>query len=275
MSGKPIILYENVISGTGVSVSGSGGGVSELAGFPAVNAFSPFTYPADSWMIERGTSTGLIEIVLNDSVVSDPFDSIGFIVSGTAGDTMSLELRFEPTIGSPVVIDTITIDRDGCYFSQFTERTSSLGFYYIEISGIDPENSDSTPIIFPVIMIGKAMQFEKCIRNRYAPIDYNRKTEFLTNESGTGQYMGRSIIRRNHESTVSFDLMTAAWVRSTFQPFVRHARTKPYFFIWNPTTYPDEVNYVWTDEDIGVEYTGDRDRMSASWGMRGLGNDQE
>ena len=87
--------------------------------------------------------------------------------------------------------------------------------------------------------------------------------------------MGRSIIRRNHESSVSFDMMTGPWVRSTFQPFVRHARTKPYFFAWNPTTYPDEVNYVWTDEDIGVEYTGDRNRMSASWKMRGLGNDPQ
>lgn len=280
MSGKPVILYDQVA----VAIPPAPvdpieaqftGGITALAGFPLENAFSPFTYPADSFMVERGTTTGSVLIYLNGDIDSSDFDALAFVINGLEGDSVTVDLSYFPTGGgSETILKSQSVSRDGCHLMTFT-KPAGPNFWRITFSGIAAAQSDSTPISIPVIMVGKLMQFEKCIRNRYAPLDYNRKTEFLTNESGTGQYIGRSIIRRNHESTVSFDLMTAPWVRSTFQPFVRHARTKPYFFAWNPTTYPDEVNYVWTDEDIGVEYTGDRNRMSASWSMRGLGNDQE
>ena len=280
MSGKPVILYNQVaVANPPFPVdpiqAAFTGGITEVAGFPVKNAFSPFTYPADSFMFERGTSTGSVMIYLNGDINSSDFDALGFIISGLEGDAVTVDLSYVPTGGgSFTILKSQSVSRDGCHLMTFTKPVGSY-FWRITFSGITAAQSDSTPISIPVIMVGKLMQFEKCIRNRYAPLDYSRKTEFLTNESGTGQYIGRSIIRRNHESTVSFDLMTAPWVRSTFQPFVRHARTKPYFFAWNPEKYPDEVNYVWTDEDIVVEYTGDRNRMSASWSMRGLGNDQE
>lgn len=274
MSGKPVILYENVASHTASSAVVYSA-VAPVADFPYTNIFSPFTYPADSVQFTRPTNANAyLEVRFN---ASKAFNSVGIILSGVDqvdGD-VTVSVLDDISVGS-TVFGSKVITADGCHlFNVAVTGFSDTRNYRLRIA-VTGDNLDgtSTFIILNAI-IGARMEFEKCIRNSFAPLDYNRKTEFLTNESGTGQYIGRSIIRRNHESTVSFDLMTAPWVRSTFQPFVKSARSRPYFFAWNPTTYPNEVNYVWTDEDIGVEYTGDRNRMSASWSMRGLGNDQE
>ena len=104
----------------------------------------------------------------------------------------------------------------------------------------------------------------------HAPIPYNRVTQYTTNESGTGQFLGRSIVRQNQATDVEFSMITAPWARDQMQDFVRHAQKKPFYFAWNPADYPDEVGYVWTDEDIGVEYTGDGSLMTASWRMKGI-----
>jgi hypothetical protein len=278
MSGKPVILYSNVVAGSSATISAISD-CTVAAGFPVGNAFSPFTYPADWFTIERGNGPSAGDFTIEADVTA-AFSSIAMLMNGVndvIGENIRIRIYHDPAnVGSFTLISTINpgTTRKTILLQSFGARAGT-GKIQIRVDQINPADSDNDLISFPVIMLGAPMEFEKCIRNRYAPLDYNRKTEFLTNESGTGQYIGRSIIRRNHESSVSFDLMTAPWVRSTFQPFVRHARTKPYFFAWNPATYPNEVNYVWTDEDIGVEYTGDRNRMSASWSMRGLGNDQE
>lgn len=272
--GKPIVLYENVAifdSATALSSAKT------VAGFPAENSLSPFTYPADAWMIERGSSA-TIPIGMHIYFTSESsFDSVAIVISGIEeGETPYI--RVSTGIGGSFrIIFGQAISSNGVHVFRFDEETpsSSSTIYDLSLGDFLEASSDSEYIVVSNITVGKSMEFEKCIMKSYAPLDYNRATEFMTNESGTGQFMGRSIVRRNHESSVSFDLMSAAWVRSTFQPFVRHARTKPYFFAWNYDDYPNEVNYVWTDEDIGVSYTGDRDKMSASWKMRGLGNDQE
>jgi hypothetical protein len=282
MSGKPVVLYKSSIDDNGVTFINETN-CSVANQFPVVNAFSPFTYSADWFSIDRGTDTGAqCDFTLLADVLS-AFDSVGVIVEGKDTDppspfspeTIRLRVYHDATLsGTFALIATKTLT-SRVNLVKFTERVGT-GQIWLRFDQINPVvSSDVVSLSFPVIMVGKQTEFERCIMRRYAPLDYNRATEYLTNESGRGSFMGRSIIRRNHESSVSFDMMTGPWVRSTFQPFVRHARTKPYFFAWNPTTYPNEVNYVWTDEDIGVEYTGDRNRMSASWKMRGLGNDPQ
>lgn len=274
--GVPVVLYESVVDDTTTALRATTGGVTVAAGSDARNIFSPFTYPADSLIIQRGTSTGTISIQFNATA---DFSAIGFVIQGIkddAGAEVRVLRRLTNTLTSTIAI--IDVDRDGVFLATFDSQEfdyPDLDYYIVQLIGIDEESSDSENIVWSVATIGNLMSFEKCIMRSYAPLDYNRSTEFLTNESGTGQYMGRSIVRRNYQSSVSFDLMSAPWVRSTFQPFVRHARTKPYFFAWNKDTYPNEVNYVWTDDDIGATYTGDRNMMSASWEMRGIGNDQE
>ena len=272
--GKPIVLYESLADPEYVTYQGESGLQTEVSGFPYVNAFSPFTFPADTWKINRGTSYSFSAGVTIALSIQSPFDSLGIVIRGLEeGEVCRVSLY--KVSGSAIYMLYAVPVTNGVHLLNFDLESPSGATYSLVLSGTNVTSSDSLPIEVPVILIGKAMEFEKCIMKSYAPLDYNRATEYMTNESGTGQFMGRSIVRRNHESSVSFDLMSAAWVRSTFQPFVRHARTKPYFFAWNYDDYPEEVNYVWTDEDIGVSYTGDRDKMSASWKMRGLGNDPE
>lgn len=265
MSGKPVIFWNNYLPDA-AALAVVEGSEAVLAGFGVDNLASPFTYTADSFMFEHDSSTtGVIRF--RTGLVESGANAFGFICLGLS--STDITIRSSSTEGGTYSdITTVQVDRDGVFMVKIAVQTNQYFEVEIEASSTD----FNATAIMPNMFIGQYMEFEKCIMRKYAPLDYNRATEFLTNESGRGSFMGRSIIRRNYESSVSFDLMSAPWSRSTFQPFVRHARTKPYYFAWNLDTYPDEANYVWTDEDIGIEYTGDRNMMSASWSMRGLGN---
>jgi hypothetical protein len=125
-----------------------------------------------------------------------------------------------------------------------------------------------------VLYLGQRLTFERCLMRSHSPGPLNRRTEYYDNDSESGQFLGRSILRKGHKTTVAQPMMTAAWVRAEFQSFVKAARVAPYFFAWNPDAYAGEVIFGRTKEDIGVEYTGDRDRMTSSWDIEGLGYDE-
>lgn len=267
--GKPIILWNNYLN-PNTAFTVEDGFEHILPDFPANNIGSTFTYPADRMMFEHDTSSdGIVRIRTGN--IGTGVKAFGIVAFNFASTEVTLRGSFVED-GTYEDLGTITLDYKSCYMIRLSE-TSNHGYYEIEF---DSSSIDFAKILqVAYVHIGDMLEFEKCIMKSYAPIDYNRVTEFLTNESGTGQFMGRSIVRRNHESSVSFELMSSTWVRSKFQPFVNiWSRTRPYFFAWNYDDYPNEVNFVWTDEDIGVSYTGDRNMMSASWKMRGFGNDQ-
>jgi hypothetical protein len=124
-----------------------------------------------------------------------------------------------------------------------------------------------------VIYIGKALHMQRSIYVGHSPITLSRATEYSNNLSETGQYLGRSIIRHGVQNSAGYQHLTASWYRQYFDPFVKAARERPFFFAWRPVQYPDEVGYVWTQGDIQPQNTGPRDFMSVSFNMTGIGVD--
>lgn len=253
---KPLILYQNVLTETNVTASSS------EAGFPAAAVASPFTYPADSWAFFADD-----EVTLDiDAGAPVAADSVGLLCYNLTDSDIVFQYSDDGV--SYTDLHAFAANRDGAYFFH-DSVTHTHRYWRLSFRSFSADIGAEVQV--PVVYIGEALQFEYCIMKKHAPLPYNRNTEYLTNESGTGQYLGRSVIRLNYETSVSFNLMSAAWVRQYFQPFVEHCQEGgAYFFAWNYGTYPDEVGYVWTEQDIGVDYTGDRDKMASSWNMRGL-----
>jgi hypothetical protein len=124
-----------------------------------------------------------------------------------------------------------------------------------------------------VIYIGKALTMQRSIYVGHTPITLSRATEYSNNLSEGGQYLGRSIIRGGVVTGAAYQHLTADWYRANFDPFVKDARTRPFFFAWRPVPYPQEVGFVWTSGDIRPQNTGPRDFMSVSFNMTGIGVD--
>lgn len=264
MAGEPVILWQNIITATGITAS------AEETGYPVTSLANGLTYDRYRAPV-TGDSSGLTYIYIDaGAVVSCDAFGIAAHNLGTIGATITV-------YGS----DTAGIDSSSVQLGTETPTTDapllSLGtsishrYWIVEIN---PGTVTSTSSIdIGVLYIGASTRFERCLRAPFAPGPLNRRTDFYTNTSMNGQFTGRSIIRRGFQGSVSIQNMTATWARTTFQDFVRAARTAPYFFAWNPDDYPTEVLFADTSEDIGASYTGDRDRMSAEWSMTGLGWD--
>jgi hypothetical protein len=124
-----------------------------------------------------------------------------------------------------------------------------------------------------VIYIGKALAMQRSIYVGHSPITLSRMTEVNNNVSEGGQYLGRSIIRSGVRTNAAYQHLTADWYRANFDPFAKSARQYPFFFAWRPTTYPQEVGFVWTGADIQPQNTGPRDFMAVSFDMTGIGVD--
>lgn len=124
-----------------------------------------------------------------------------------------------------------------------------------------------------VIYIGKALAMQRSIYVGHVPITLSRQTITNNNLSENGQYLGRSIVRGGVSTVASFQHLKADWYRANFDPFVKSAREYPFFFAWRPDGAPNEVGYVWTNEDITPINTGPRDFMAVSFSMQGIGAD--
>lgn len=123
-----------------------------------------------------------------------------------------------------------------------------------------------------VVFIGKALAMQRMIYGGHSPITLSRQTTIRPNKSDTGQFLGFSVIRRGVATSASWRHLTASWYRSQFDPFVEYATQGkgPFFFAWRPATFPQEVAYVWTSDDIAPSNMGKKDLMEVSLSMTGL-----
>jgi hypothetical protein len=121
--------------------------------------------------------------------------------------------------------------------------------------------------------MGQALTMQRRIYQGHTPLTLSRDTELSNNVSEGGQYLGRSIIRKGASTSAQWTHLNASWYRANFDPFVKSARTNPFFIGWRPLQYPNELGFVWTDSDIAPQNTGPRDFMSVGVNFRGLINE--
>jgi hypothetical protein len=123
-----------------------------------------------------------------------------------------------------------------------------------------------------VIYIGEALAMPRMIYGGHTPITLSRETVLHQSLSRGGQFLGQGFRRHGVTGSIAFQNLPASFVRQDFDLFTKSARRFPYFVAWRPSTFPKEVAYVWTDEDIRPSNMGKRDFMQVSWNMKGLGN---
>jgi hypothetical protein len=126
------------------------------------------------------------------------------------------------------------------------------------------------PSRIAVLRAGLITTMERKPTGGWSPITMAYSDQLMQSMSRGGQFLGQSFRRKGAASTVSFKHLSAAFVRNTFQGFSNHARSKPYFFAWEPLAYPNEVGYVWSGKAIVPRYSGFSDLMDVSWDMQGV-----
>lgn len=232
----------------------------EDADFPKENAVDWLTY--DMWKTTAATSHTL-EV---DIGVSTPADCA--FIYGHNLPSLSGSVKVQYWNGSTWVdASTATTPTD----------TNVIAIVFTEVSATKWRllfTTSSGALEIVEAMIAKALEMPVGVWDNFSPPLLARDTEIMSNETDTGQFKGRSIIRYGFETMFDFMALPMDWVRTYWLPFVKHAEQKPFFGLWSANNYPAEAAYMWTDGKIEKPKNTHKALMSAGLKVRGkLGND--
>ncbi|MGB1388632.1 MAG: hypothetical protein ACPG61_07070 [Paracoccaceae bacterium] len=238
----PRILWNSICRRATVAAS------SQAAGFPAINALTATTY--DAWKPVTLPASWTLT-----------FDGV------------------EPV--NAVAIDTHTIGSSGAML-RVDMWNGTIWVNLIDVSPIDDEpiailfNSISTDRLritltgsvvpqIAVIHFCNALELPQTVyMGAPTPIDMALATEFDTNISTGGRYMGRSVRYTKTENEFTVAHLTEQFVREELMPFIKDAREYPYFLLERPLSQPTALSYRWRKEDIRPARMGIKSYMQVS-----------
>lgn len=241
------IGYQNLVFGRTPTAS------SASTGYPAVAAAYPTTF--EYWQPSTVPATWTVDLGSAQAV-----DYCG-LVGNLNGSTIAVQSS--PDNSTWTTLATIGPTTDRINMGLFAEV--SARYWRLSVTNFAPQ--------IAVVYLGKALAMQRKIYQGHTPLTLSRDTELSNNVSDTGQWLGRSIIRRGAQTSASWQHLKADWYRANFDPFVKAARKEPFFIGWRPQQYPAEVGYVWTGGDIRPSNTGPRDFMSVDMSFQGLINE--
>ena len=123
-----------------------------------------------------------------------------------------------------------------------------------------------------VVRFGAALQMEQPFFAGHTPIDFGRQTVLRTNQSETGQYLGRTKQRTVLTTSYSWQHLSEAWVSANWKTLQLAVEVEPFWIAWRPAE-SGAVGYCQTDAVPAPQYMGIRTLMSAEMSVRGLAYD--
>lgn len=130
--------------------------------------------------------------------------------------------------------------------------------------------STTTVIQIASVYMHKTLEIERPIYGGHTPINLSRITTTRPQMSETGQWLGRTTLRKGFRTSFAWQHLRSDWYRNNFDPFVEKARSRPFFIAWRPGDFSGEVAYCWTTGDIAPVNMGIRDLMSVNLPVEGI-----
>lgn len=258
------IGYDNVLRGITPDVS------STESGFFAGALSNSLTN--ELWQPESGETVSTVEW----SFSSKSIDYVGIAGHTLGSESGSVKITYSTDNGSSysdiceggasVCVTTVSPADDSAIMVLFETIT---GVTNLKLSFTWAGDEPSIGVVYA----GTALVMQRPIYGGHSPITLSRRVSRRPQAAEAGQWLGRSIIRRGFESTISWSNLEAAWYRANFDPFVKSAERYPFFLAWKPEDYPDEVALCWCNDDIKPVNSGIRDLMDVSIGLQGYGVD--
>lgn len=154
------------------------------------------------------------------------------------------------------------------YFTVFDE---------LECDAVLVQFASSDPFSFSIgnISIGKSVALPRNIYVGHQPLPYSRKisTQFMVSDNGS--YLGQQVTKRLQTSSVSMDNIPPDYYRDIIYPnFQRPAESRPFYWAWRPSKYPQEVGYCWIPSgNVSISNQRSNGFMSMSFDIMGHVNE--
>jgi len=204
---------------------------------PSANLTNPNT-----WQVWRGTGTGLHSVATESdglqvldylAIARHNMSSTGRTVTVHTATNVpptnwTIQASFIPATDEPILV-------------RFLPGTYTGVRVFMSVGTGAPE--------IGVLYIGRLLVSERRIYVGHSPITLNRRTDIVSGRSESGNFLGRIVLQERNETSVELRNLSPAWYRAEFDPFVRAAVDRPFFFAWRPLSYPYEVGYAWLTDD--------------------------
>ncbi|MEQ3653701.1 MAG: hypothetical protein ABNH21_06540 [Glaciecola sp.] len=242
------ILYNSVLLGSSVSASGT---TPELTLVPNT---------ADRWSFE---TTSTVTYTLPSTDIIDTV-CIGAHNLKTAGYTV--QVQYSTTTGGSFVNfgPSITPTGENLALMQHLSSAVSVRRLRIVVTG-------SGAAYIGSVYAGTALQMQRPFFSGHTPLPFGAVTDYYNPRTESGNYIGREIRRRQYQTSAPFKNLTDYWVRTYLAPFIISARSLPFYFAWNLLEHPTDVGFAMVGDDIQPSYQGNRDLMSVSFDVIGIG----
>ena len=214
----------------------------------AVNALSWQTY--ERW--RPASSPATLTLTFDAQMIE--YIAAGAHTLGTA-DSVTLQVR-QGSTWSTVTTDLISWPEDNEAIMVLIQPRVINGVRWIV------NYSNAAPSIGKVAA-GKALTLRRPFYSGYSPAMLSRNTRRQPSVSEGGEWLGNTIIRQSRSATMSWQHIEANWYRINVDPFVQHARGKPFFAAWNPARFTDCI-YGMLTGDVSPSNMGIRDLMEFS-----------
>jgi hypothetical protein len=248
----PIILANNLLIGQPVTAT------SAAYGFPALAVTNPLTY--ERW----APATGGSNAVTIDLPPIRAFNTVAIAAHTLGTNGVTFTIAGFTSLGGWVDLTTQTPTTDEPFVLCF-------GFLKIFTKLRITINKQAE---IGVVYAGLRLNMPLSIYGGHTPDTMGRETDIKTARSVSGNFLGRTVVRRGYEARYEFKHLGAAWYRSHFEPFAKDAITNPFIIAWYPSKYPNEVIYGWVEQDIVGRNMGVRDFMETSFTVKAIGDGQ-
>lgn len=199
-------------------------------------------------------------------------DYVGIVgMIGSVGVSVTIETNDGTQSGSPDLEDEWTEFASEAGPADdapimFLDDSRSIRKLRITLSGLG-----STMPRVSVVYAGEVLKMERPIYGGITPGALSRNTMLNAALSRGGQVLGQDYRKLGVETSYSFRHLTAAWIRSTFKPFILSAEKYPFFVAWRPEDFPLEVDFGVAPDNIRPSNMGIRSFMSVQIPVVGWG----
>lgn len=187
------------------------------------------------------------------------------IAGHNLGDSYGRVLLQENSGGSYVTFDFTDLENNSPLMCIF-EPITSAGWRIYAQRAVLPE--------FAVVRVGKALQMDQAFYGGFQPSLGRRQTVVRGTRSEGGQWLGRSIVRRQSNAEYQWTDLPFNWARTNLMGpngLVQALEREPFFLAWRPGELGD-VDYGWTGGPVGGPTNqGGRPRVDFGFSAQVLG----
>ena len=225
--GLPVVGWQSLVTPANVAAD------SEDDDYPVVRLAN--TNTNEIWK-SQSTATQYVTVSL-DGLEDVDYLAVARHNFGTIGARLTVEMDVGSGY-SPVTDEVLPADDKPLIFRFGAGASAGVR---LKIDGVSAAPQAA------VLFVGGLLVMERRIQPGHTPLPYGRGRDVITGRSESGEYLGRILSGGKLRSTARFSLLSPDFVYGECAPFLDHAG--PFFFAWNPISYPQQVGYAWCVTD--------------------------